>query len=82
LLAELKVDEHIVAKHLLNNLQVSVWVVGVRLRTAALVGVITYLGPFLLLLGALLEEHFSQNVFLLLMTVIILHIVVVRLIKD
>lgn len=82
LLTKLEVHEHVVTQHLLNDLQVRVWVICVRLRTVSLVEVVAHLRALFFLLRTLLEKDLPQNVFLLFVAVIVLDIVVMRLVEH
>ena len=59
-----------------------VGIIGIRLGTVALCGVGPFLGPLLLLFGALLEEDFPEYIFLLLVAIVILYVVVVGLVEN
>jgi len=82
LLTKLEINKHVVTEHLLNYLQVRIWIICVRLRTVSLVHAVPNLRALFFLFRTLFKKHLSQNIFLLFVAVVVLHIVVVRLVKD
>ena len=79
---EVEIYEHVITQHFLNDLQMSVWIIGIGLWTVTLWHIVTYLGSFFFFFSTFFKEDFSKYILFFLVRIIILDIVVVRLIED